>query len=181
MTRALFRYSLALLLALLMAPATAQATPDQISFGVGRFDVLENNPRDPAWDLRLEYRWGVNLLKATDPWLAVRPFAGLEVTTDGALYGLGGLVFDIPLGKRIVFSPNFAVGLFDDGNGARGKKMGSLIEFRSTAELAYRFDNDARIGLAFGHISNAGITKHNPGSEIATVYYHMPISDLFGK
>jgi hypothetical protein len=159
------------------APAAAQEKqPDLISFGVGMFDVQKNEPRDKAADFRVEYRFGTSLFPAIEDYVAIRPFVGGEATSDGGLYGLGGLMFDIPLGP-LTLTPNFGVGLHHDGG---GKELGSVIEFRSSAELSYRFENQSRLGVSFGHISNAGITTLNPGAEIFTVYYHLPSSWLFG-
>ena len=53
------------------------------------------------------------------------------------------------------------------------------MEFRSTIELGYRFDDRSRLSLAFGHLSNAGIGDSNPGTEVLTLYYHLPIDRLF--
>lgn len=164
-------------------PQTAQ--PDLLSFGIGYYDALQNHPRNEAVDFRLEHRWGVSLLPkiheslaAVDPYVQVRPFAGLEGTSDGALYTLGGFVFDIPIGKHFVISPSEAVGFYYRGD---GKRLGSFVEFRSTMELGWRFNDESRLTAAFGHISNAGLTDLNPGTEIATLYYHIPTSWVFGN
>ncbi len=39
--------------------------------------------------------------------------------------------------------------------------------------------NGSRLGLAFGHISNAGLDDDNPGTEILNLYYHIPVGNLF--
>ncbi len=161
------------------APATTEASggdPDLVSFGVGYFDVLKNEPRNRAADFRLEYRWGETLWSDVKDWVSIRPWVGTEITSDGGVYGAGGILFDIPLGS-LTFTPSFGAGLHYDGD---GKQLGSFWEFRSQAELSYRFENDSRIGIAFGHISNAGLSKDNPGSEILTLYYHVPSHWLFG-
>lgn len=165
-------------LALLSGTALAEerAQPDLFSLGAGKFDVDDNHPRNEAADFRLEYRFGSALLEAGD-WLTVRPWVGAEVTSDGGVYGGGGLLMDIPIGP-LNLTPSFGAGLHYDGN---GKQLGSALEFRSQAELSYRFENDSRLGIAYGHISNGGITEANPGSEILTVYWHFPSSWLFGN
>ena len=43
------------------------------------------------------------------------------------------------------------------------RELGGPIEFKSGGEVAYRFDNDARLGLLFDHISNAGLATPTPG------------------
>jgi len=153
------------------APA-ARAGEDDTSFlvgGAGAFDLLQGD--DQAVDFRLEYRHGKGL------WI-VKPWVGFEGTSDGAIYGVGGIYADISLGRRFVLTPSFGVGAYDEGD---GKDLGDTIEFRSQVELAYRFDNRSRVGVAFSHISNAGIGDRNPGTEILNVYYAYPLDAIFGK
>jgi lipid A 3-O-deacylase len=118
-----------------------------------------------------EYRFGEHL------WI-VHPFLGLDVTTRGGLYGYGGFLFDASVIKRFWFTPSLAVGGFHRGG---DKDIGSVIEFRSALELSYEFDNQARLGVRFEHISNAGITNTNPGVENFWVVFSVPTAKLFGK
>lgn len=155
-----------------------QHDPDTIGIGMGYFDATENDPRDPAGDFRLEYRSGTPLLPFLNSVVEVKPWAGLEATTDGGVYGAGGFLFDVKIGEHFAIVPSVGVGLFEDFG---GKDLGSVIEFRSTLELNYIFDDRSRMGLALGHISNAEITDRNPGAEIVTVYYHMPLARLLGE
>ena len=53
--------------------------------------------------------------------------------------------------------------------------LGNPIEFNSGVELAYRFAGQSRLGLAFDHISNAGIAKINPGVESLLLVYSYPL------
>ena len=108
----------------------------------------------------------------------IEPVAGVETTTDGAYYIYGGFNIDILIGRRWVISPGFAVGYFSKGS---GKDLGAKTEFHSGAEIAYRFDDRSRLGLALHHISNAGITKHNPGTEIISVTYSIPVGRVFNS
>ena len=66
------------------------------------------------------------------------------------------------------FTPSFGVVYYDDG---QGKKLGNKIEFRTTLEFSYQLLNKDRIGISFGHISNANIGKKNPGAEIISISY----------
>ena len=155
--------------------------PATIGFGAGYYDAFDNSPRKEAADFRLEYRSSYDMLglaKAHNSVIAIRPFGGIETTTDGAFYGLGGFVFDMPIGKNFVFSPNLAVGLYSDGD---GKHLGSLIEFRSTVEAGYKFDSGTRLTASLGHISNAGIGDVNSGVEIISIYAHIPVNKIFSK
>lgn len=148
-------------------PALAQEgntneDPALLSAGVGWFDMVQQE--NQAVDFRLEYRSDLAL------WF-VKPWVGVEVTSDGAVYGLGGILLDFTLGDHFYFSPSAGVGAYAEGS---GRDLGSTLEFRTQVELGYRFDNKARLGLAFGHISNASITDRNPGAEILTLYYSIP-------
>ena len=67
--------------------------------------------------------------------------------------------------------PNAAVGAFYKGN---GKDLGSVVEFKTGAEFAYRFEDHSRLGLQFDHISNAGIGKRNPGTESLVLFWSFP-------
>ena len=148
-------------------PAAQADDPDFLVVGGGWYDW--NDDQD-AFDFRLEYRSDVKLFGVAKPWF------GIEATSEQAIYGLGGIVVDLYFGRRWVFTPNFGVGVYADGD---GKDLGHAIEFRSQLELGYRFDNRSRMSLAVSHISNAGLDEKNPGTEIATVYYHIPVSALF--
>ena len=135
-----------------------------LALGIGGFDVVSAD--EPAAELRLEYRHGDGI------WI-FKPWLGLEVTSDGAVYGVGGFLSDFAVGRHMVVTPSIGIGAWHRGGGL---DLGSVVEFRSQLELAYRFDDDTRLGAAFSHISNAGIGNHNNGAEIATLYYSMPIA-----
>jgi hypothetical protein len=154
----------------LCAPAQADDDPSFLSVGAGWWDIIADD-EDQA-DFRLEYRHGERFLHIFKPW------AGVEVTSAGAVWGGAGLLVDIYFGRRVVLTGSTAVGGFYEGD---GKDLGSPIEFRSTIELGYRFDDRSRLSLAFGHLSNAGIGDKNPGTEVLTLYYHLPIDRLFGE
>ena len=132
---------------------------------------------DKAVDFRAEYRFGTSLLPLIEPYAKLKPWAGAEATSDGALYGLGGILIDVPLGP-IRFTPSFGAGLYSNGN---GKDLGSPIEFRTQLELGYQFENQSRFSLGYSHISNANISTTNPGTNMLSLYYHLPAGWLFGQ
>jgi hypothetical protein len=53
--------------------------------------------------------------------------------------------------------------------------MGSTVEFRTQVEIARRFQTGSRLGFAFSHISNANLDDTNPGTEILSLYYAIPL------
>lgn len=151
--------------------------PATVGAGAGYYDVLDNSPHDPAADFRLEYRSGKGFLpQSWRRYVNLKPFVGAEATSDGALYGLAGLYYEVPITKNIHIIPSIGAGLYHDGD---GKDLGSAIEFRSQVELSYQLPDMSRVGLSFGHISNAGIGNRNPGVEIVSLAYHVPIDKLF--
>ena len=175
--------SFLLILVMLTSPAFAKRTiafePATLGFSGGIYDVLHKDDSTKAGDFRAEYRSGFDMLslgKWTNNTIAIRPFGGIETTTDGALYGLGGFVFDMVFWDHLVISPSEAVGLYYDGD---GKRLGSAIEFRSTMEVGYKFNDASRLTAAFGHISNANLGTINPGTEILSIYYHIPVDKVF--
>ncbi len=155
--------ALALWFAVVAAPALAGEDPPFLALGGGFFDI---NDYEEAAELRIAYRGARRL------WL-FKPFGGLMASSDAAVYGYGGILLDLFFGRRWVLTPSFAAGLYEDGS---GKDLGHAVEFRSALELAYRFDNRARVGLSFYHISNASLADNNPGTEVLTLIYSIPLN-----
>lgn len=156
---------------LAMAPAAARAgdEPAFLAFGVGGFDV--NKRRDPAVLAGVEYRSDWKLWQ-------FKPIVGVMGTSDAAGYVYAGIMLDIFWGRRVVTSFSFAPGAYFEGS---GKDLGHVVEFRSQAEIAYRFDDRSRLGLAINHLSNAGLGDDNPGTEQLVLTYAMPFGSLFGR
>ena len=142
-------------------------TPAVLSGGVGWYDFKLQD--DEAVDFRLEYRHGEDFL-----WL--KPWGGLEVTSDGGVWGGVGVLVDITFFDSVVLTGSFAPGLYEEG---KGKDLGNTIEFRSQVELGYQFENQSRLSLAISHISNAHLSDDNPGTEVLNLYYHLPLDVLF--
>ena len=150
-------------------PAKAEE-PAFLALSGGAYDVHDDFS---AGEFRAEYRFsGAHKL-----WVFT-PFLGVMATTDSAVYGYAGIGMDIFFGRRLVLTPNVAVGAYHDGD---GKDLGHTVEFRSGLELAYRFDNRSRLGLAVHHISNAGLGDSNPGTESVVLTYAIPTDMLLGR
>jgi len=148
-------------------PAAAETEPaGEPAFLVGNAGIFDVINEDTTAQLGLEYVFS----EENKLWVFT-PMIGGFVTADEAVYAYAGIRLDIFFGRRIVLTPNFAVGLFEEGN---GRALGQPLEFRSGLELAYRFDNRARLGLAFHHLSNAGLSERNPGVETLVVRYAHP-------
>ena len=170
--RCVFAFGLFLVLAAVAgAPGRARADADDpafVSLGLGYYDI--NRQTNEAVDFRLEYRHGEKL------WI-FKPWVGIEGTSDGAVYAAAGILVDVFFGRRVVVTGSFGAGYYEEGD---GKDLGHEIEFRSQIEIAYRFDDRSRLGLAFSHISNASLGDTNPGVEILNLYYSIPLTRFFG-
>ncbi len=157
-------------------PALA-ADPPLVSLGAGGTDILNQQAKSAA-DVRVEYRSGLSLLPFFEQYLKVKPWAGVETTSRQAIFGLGGILIEIPLGRHWVLTPNVGIGAYGRSN---GKNLGSVFEIRSTFEGGYVFDDGTRLVAAFGHTSNAGITRRNSGTEAFVISYQVPLSLLIGS
>lgn len=154
----------ALALTLLAVPGVARADgPGLLALGTGAYDVLHGHTEA---QLRLEYRFAQSFL-----WV-IQPLVGAFGTTDGTFFGYAGIRIELPLGDHIVLIGDTAAGYWHHG---RGLDLGNPIEFKSGVELAYRFAGQSRLGVAFDHISNAGIAKINPGIESLLLVYSYPL------
>ena len=151
-------------------------------YGLGIYDIkFDGSSSNYATDIRYERRFNNTLIDIgpeEDNFFYLKPFIGIEATTDSAFYVLGGMYLEDNLGKLIIgkenkwnFTPSFGLGYYEDGN---GKKLGNKLEFRTTLELSYQLNNNDRIGFSLGHISNANIGNKNPGAEIISLSYQKP-------
>ena len=153
-------------------------------FGIGLYDIkFDGSQTNQASDLRYERRFDNSLIEIgpeSENFFYLKPFVGLETTTDSAVYILGGIYLEDNLGtlfvgedSNFVFTPSFGAGFYDDGD---GKKLGNDIQFRTTFEFSYELKNKNRIGISYGHISNANLGDKNPGVEILSFSYQIPFN-----
>ena len=150
-------------------------------FAIGNYDIkFDGSTTNDAIDYRYERRFDKTLLQIGPEnysFFEIKPFAGFEITSESATYFLAGVYLEDNIGtlftgdsSNFIFTPSFGAGYYNDGN---GKKLGSEIEFRTTFEVGHQLKNENRIGLSFGHISNANIGDNNPGVEILSLSYQM--------
>ncbi len=151
-------------------------------FGLGIYDIkFDGSEKNQATDFRYEYRSDNSLLDIgpkEDNFFFLKPFFGVEITSDSASYFLTGIYFEDNLGElfegdksKFFFTPSFGAGIYDDGS---GKKLGNDLQFRTSFELSYELKNKNRIGISLSHISNANLADKNPGVEILSFSYQVP-------
>ncbi len=150
--------------------ATATHAADYLTGYAGGFDMIDQENESAQFGA--EYRF-------SPVQYGIRPTVGMNFTGDGAVYGYGGFNWDVSLlPNQLYLVPNFMVGAFSQGS---GKDLGHAIEFRSGIEVDYQFANAHRVGIAFNHISNAGIGDKNPGAETLLINYSIPMGRAFGN
>tara|TARA_Y100001936_G_scaffold18308_1_gene15449 strand:- start:13 stop:543 length:531 start_codon:yes stop_codon:yes gene_type:complete len=174
-----FRSFLFILVILLSNTATSKGTN---VFGLGIYDIkFDGSEKNQAMDFRYEYRSDNSLLDIgpkEDNFFFLKPFFGVEFTSDSASYFLSGIYFEDNLGElfegdksKFFFTPSFGAGIYDDGS---GNKLGNDLQFRTSFEVSYELKNKNRIGISFSHISNANLGDKNPGVEILSFSYQVP-------
>lgn len=153
----------ALALFALATPAFAGQGEHLAVYG-GQFEISDDT--NDSGMLGAEYRF-------KDQFNGLRPVVGAFANADSGAYVYGGAYWDLPLGTApFVISPGFAVGAYNEG---ASKDLGSVLEFRSTLEIAYEFESGHRLGAAISHLSNAGIGDSNPGTETVQLVYSYPL------
>ncbi len=161
------------LIAFCTASISAQAAASREEYLTGYagwFDLIDQD--DQSAQFGVEYRMKPLVY-------GIRPTVGVSITTDAAIYGYGGLNWEIELmPSQLYLIPNFMVGAYGQGH---GKDLGGALEFRSGLELDYQLPNMHCVGVSFNHISNASIYDKNPGAETLLVNYSIPFSAMMGR
>jgi hypothetical protein len=138
-----------------------------VMLGAGAWDVaMPTDSKDtaPLYEIELRMKPGF--------WY-FHPHIGLQGTTDGMVYGYGGVHLDLPIGDHLRFVPSGSVGAYYRGD--NGKDLVGTMEFRIGAGLAWRFSNDWRVGVDWYHMSNAGTAHQNPGAEMMLLEVGIPL------
>jgi lipid A 3-O-deacylase len=164
-------------LAIIAVPAFAQThidpnagDPDFLSIGVGMFDInaASGDRGFMSGALQFEYASDYRM------WI-FHPIAGAMINSDGGGDIYAGVGIDLFFGNRWVVTPAFAPSAYIHGS---SKNLGEVLEFRSSIDIAYRFDDRSRLGLELYHLSNAGLSDHNPGTEVLLVKYSVPFAKI---
>jgi hypothetical protein len=148
------------------AAGAGAASAADLVLSTGGFNVgTHRQTFEAGFEVRLKPR----ALPGPRRWdLELIPVLGATYTSEDATYGyLGGRV-EVWLAPRWLLTPSFAAGAYSVG---RDTNLGHDVEFRSALELAYRLGDGARLGVAFYHLSNAGLGRLNPGSESLVLTY----------
>lgn len=135
----------------------------EIIVGVGKLGVREH--KNNSKQISLEYRsaWSV---------LHLHPNVGIILANHGERYVYAGAIAYIPITNNCELGLGVAPGIYKS---ARGKNLGSKFEIKSQAELWLKLTDTYKIGAAIFHLSNARVTKINPGIEGALLQFAVRI------
>jgi len=153
---------------------SAAQIPDLFSVAIGTFEITREKWR--TCEFELEYKFHVNALKSPLSCLEFRPLVGVMSNMWKSVYVYAGINFDLLFFDHLLIAPGFAAGYYGQGD---GKNLGYPIEFRSGIELAWQFSDWRRLGVHFYHLSNASLSRRNPGEESLVFFYDIPIRKGF--
>ena len=90
----------------------------------------------------------------------LNPVIGGFVTAKSATMFYSG--FETNIGQDTIYlNLSSSVGIYSNGD---GKDLGNDLQFKSEVNLFYRLGKSSSIGLGSHHISNAGLSSVNPGT-----------------
>jgi len=162
-----FRYQLLCVLCALLL-SSVRAYPQEVSYfgvGVGVFKVFhEENTHLNGYGL-INYRPAIDLF-GYGTWSSL-------ACTDREFYLSGGILQDFYLTESIVITPSFGLGIYLEND---GNDLGSPLEFRPEVKASYEFVDMSRVGLSFGHVSNADLGEENPGANYISLMYSIPLN-----
>ena len=127
-----------------------------IRFGVGFYDIRRTSATGQK-ELEFAFPEILNSLQ---------PFAGFIATGTHDGYVYVGMSAKKPLSNHLLLLPSFACGFYGHGNGIQ---LGYPLEFRSSLEIAWQWNSQIRLGVAFSHLSHGPLTGFNPGLETITL------------
>jgi hypothetical protein len=178
-----FRWLLALLLAAAVpgAPAragetspvpleTADQPPADLVWQTGLIGIFDREARDTFASLEARLRWN---------WHGIRPWTGLTIVDNGAWFSGTGLIYDIDISSsgRLTLGS----GPFYYNHGKKGDDLGLSLEFYSFIEASWVTKHDVRLGVRLGHLSNAGLSRRNPGTETLGFVMSVPLERRKGS
>ncbi len=152
-----------LLLLFVSGQSYAAGNHSEIGFGGGQGGVFDEERR--VYVLA-EYRSKYN-------WKGIAPIIALH-TSGRESYITSGIFRDFEIKRQWFATPAFSVGLYFQEHGVT---LGSNLEFKSSFAISYKADSGARFGARIAHVSNGGISEYNPGSEMLTLFFTLPVTE----
>lgn len=156
----------------LLAAGRARAVPEaplRVQLSAGVFDLGVDHPSRGQVGVELiSMRRKIPLL----PWRwRLHPIAGLSYHGDGGFWLYAGLRHEVRLAHGWRLAPSLAAAYYQRGH---GRTLGLGLEFRSALELSVPLGSIWRVGLSLQHLSNARLSKENPGQESLVLTFTVP-------
>ena len=124
---------------------------------VGTFDTIDKEGDDKATLYGIEHN---NPILFRDTFVGkFSPITGGFITDKNSIYLYTGVQAQYEVGQLNII-PSFAPGYYDPGD---GKKLGSVLEFKSEIKLNFDIFENSKIGYSYSHISNNDWGDINPG------------------
>ena len=138
---------------------------DNVSLYTGTFDVIDKEGDDKTTLIGAEHK-NKDLFRNT--WIGrISPTTGAFFTGKNSIYLYTGIEADYNLGP-INISPSFAPGYYEAGG---GKKLGSVLEFKSEIKVGVDLPKNANLGFSYSHISNNDWGDVNPGTDNQSITF----------
>ena len=148
-----------LALASVLPVRAADPMPVAMRAGLGCDEVFAKRDRNALYLLELEFA-GIGCGWA--------PVVEASVNSREAVFFGAGLAWrwerDSSFGLRVGAAP----GYYDRGE---GKDLGGHFQIESFVEATWRFSAARQAGLRLAHLSNAGLERTNPGTEVLAATY----------
>jgi hypothetical protein len=144
-------------------PPDHEVRPPRVDVSVGTLGALDGGS---PLAMGVEFQW-----RPFGRWSLV-PGAGFIAGDDRSRYAYADLSRRFPVGALWSATLSFGAGHFDDGTEVR---LGHPLVFKSGLEVGRWVDGRWRIGLAFDHLSNGGLSGHNPGTEMLVLRLSAPL------
>jgi hypothetical protein len=106
--------------------------------------------------------FGVVQLRLKENYRGVHPYANVGWGGGGNGYAGAGLLYNFEMPRRLRLTLGTGPGYYR--HAGNHSNLGYAVEFYSWVELS-ALVMDRRIGLSFGHLSNASLGSRNPGTE----------------
>jgi len=156
-----------LIMILMMCSALYSQDHTNVMVSMAKFDIFKQHNTVAETRIEIRQEFASNY---------INPLVGVMANFDGARYFYMGVYFDWMLMDGLYVTPSFAPGFYSQG---RSKNLHFMLEFRSQLDLSFNISNRFRVGVNINHISNASLSRLNPGVESFAFYVLIPFKSVF--
>ena len=144
-----------LVLTLILSP-TSIVQANSISIFGGSYDYDDDNT---STLYGLNYHLSNNAFSVFNL-IDLNPVIGGFMTAKSATMFYGGFETTF-VQDSLYLNLSSSAGIYSNGD---GKDLGSALQFKNEVNLLYKLGRSSRVGIGSHHISNAGLSSVNPGT-----------------